>query len=299
MVGHFYTCHDLSSHEKIFVARCESLVSRTTNGSSSSQTATMINNLNSMMKLTLNQDMSINMISSNVNNILGYTRNEMIGNWFGRYLSSNDLDKFETIRQRYFQPEQLQQQLPTSICELFDMYTNHGDGRLTFLCQIRPIRERRSKTIKFAIIAQLIDPSLRDEYVKYVQSESETNTKLIKAEEVNLVSSSISTTSEDTIVANSPSLAMGLLMFENINSNDFIYKQQYSPFHRSLSNVVAPIDINGASWRQLFDDFEFNQYSIGTDFQSWSTKSIEDTFSACQSEQGLASIFDDYELDGY
>jgi hypothetical protein len=302
MVGHFFTCHDGSSQERLFIARCEALVSRTTNGSSSSQTAVMINNnnyLNSMIKLTLNEDMSIHTISSNANNILGYTRNEMIGNWFGRYLLSNDLAKFEAIRQRYFQHEQLQQQLPSSVCEIFDMFTSYGDGRLTFLCQIRPIRERRSKTIKFAIVAQLIDPSLRDEYVKYVQSESDTNTKLIKAEQVNLVSSSVSKTSEDTIVAASPSLAMGLLMFENINSNDFIHQQQYSPFHRSLSNVVAPVDINGESWQHLFDEFEFNQYSTGTDFQYWSTKPTDNTFLDCHSEQGLASIFNDYELDDY
>jgi hypothetical protein len=53
--------------------------------------------------------------------------------------------------------QEQQQQLPTSVCEIFDMYTNNGEGRLTFLCQIRPIRERRSKAIKFAMISQLIE----------------------------------------------------------------------------------------------------------------------------------------------
>jgi hypothetical protein len=36
-----------------------------------------------------------------VKDILGYTRNEIIGNWFGRFLTTNDLEKFETTRQKY------------------------------------------------------------------------------------------------------------------------------------------------------------------------------------------------------
>ena len=60
MAGHFYSCRD-SPHERLFIARCEALVSRTTNGTSSSQTA-MINN--TMMKLTLNEDMTVSMVSS-------------------------------------------------------------------------------------------------------------------------------------------------------------------------------------------------------------------------------------------
>jgi PAS domain-containing protein len=296
MAGHFYSCHESStSSERLFIARCEALVSRTTNRSSSSQTSTITNNsdnINSMIKLTLNDDMLISLISSNVKDILGYSRSEMIGNWLGRYLTTNDLEKFEAIRQRYFQ---LGQQQATNICEIFDIYTNNGDGRLTFLCQIRPIRERRSKTIKFAVVAQLIDPSLRSEYVKYVEVESETNPKPIKAEQVNFASSSSSTskTSEDTIMANSPSLAMGLLMFDNTFTNEVTHQQQHSPFNRSLSNVVAPINVDDQSWQQLFD-FDYDQYPTTTDLQYWPTKSFEDAFVECQSEQGLRNVFDDY-----
>jgi len=36
-----------------------------------------------------------------VKDILGYTRNEIIGNWFGRFLATNDLEKFEMTRQKY------------------------------------------------------------------------------------------------------------------------------------------------------------------------------------------------------
>ena len=111
--------------------------------------------------------------------ILGYSANEMITNWFGRYIPSEDVAKIEAIRQKYckkfrenssdeiyfvFRQFLVQEQLPTSVCDLFDIYANHGESRLTFLCQIRPMRERRSKTVKFHIIAQLI------EYVKNLSS---------------------------------------------------------------------------------------------------------------------------------
>jgi len=60
MAGHFYSCHN-SCYERLFVARCEALVSRTTNGTSSSQT-NMLNN--TTIKITLNDDMTVSMISS-------------------------------------------------------------------------------------------------------------------------------------------------------------------------------------------------------------------------------------------
>ncbi len=65
MVGHFYSCNEASAPtERLFIARCEALVTRTTTRSSSSQTATANNNTNSMFKLTLNEDMSISTVSS-------------------------------------------------------------------------------------------------------------------------------------------------------------------------------------------------------------------------------------------
>jgi hypothetical protein len=238
--------------------------------------------------------MTLNMVSSNVKDILGYSRVEMMGSWLGRYLATNDLKKFETNRQKHFQREQQQQQLPTSICDIFDMYTNNGDGRLTFLYQLRPIRERRSKSIKFSIVAQLIDPSLRDEYNKYTQSESKINPAPIQAEQVNLVRSSISKTSEDSVMANSPSLIPGLLVFDDTTSNDFI--QQYSPFSRSLSNFVAPVSFDDEFWEQLFgyDNSQYSSPTTATDLEYLSTKFFDHAFNECQSEEGLASFIDEY-----
>jgi len=265
MAGHFYSCHN-SCYERLFVARCEALVSRTTNGTSSSQT-NMLNN--TTIKITLNDDMTVSMISSNVKDVLGYSRNDLIGNWFGRILATNDLENFESIRQAYFQHDQ---QMPINIFDIFDVYTSNGENRLTFLCQIRPTRERRSKAVKYSIIGQLIDPSMRDEYVEYVHGKSESDPVSIKVEQVNLVSPKAS---EDTIMANSPSLAMGLLMFDNVDHNTC---QQRSPsFTRSLSNVVAPFIFNDES-AQFFDI----DYCPNTTF--------DDTFMKLQLEQELASI---------
>jgi PAS domain-containing protein len=274
MAGHFYSCHD-SSYDRLFIARCEALVSRTANGTSSSQTA-MVNN--TMIKLTLNDDMTVSMVSSNVKDILGYSRNEIMGNWFGRFLATNDLEKFETMRQTHFQNEQ---QTPTNVCDIFDIYTNNGENRLTFLCQIRPTRERRSKSIKYSIVAQLIDPTMRDQYNKYIHAETESNQVTIKVEQVNLVSPTIPKTSEDTILANSPSLSMGLLMFDNGNTNEFFHQQQSPPFNRSFSNV-APFTFDDESARL----FEYENPNM----QHWPIKTDDDTYIKCQLDQELASI---------
>ena len=101
--------------------------------------------------------------------------------------------------------QQQQSQAPSSICDIFDIYTKNGDGRLSFLYQIRPKRERRARSLKFSVTAQLIEwvfgrsndpwtifffffypsPSLRDEYLKHIQAEPMTNQKPGKAEQVN------------------------------------------------------------------------------------------------------------------
>lgn len=110
-------------------------------------------------------------VAFSVKDILGYSRNEIIGQWFGRYLTSDDLDKFDVIRRTQRKRSlwvhglesyedilvENNQQTPVNVTDVFDMYANNGESRLTFLCQIRPTRERRSKSIKYSIIAQLIE----------------------------------------------------------------------------------------------------------------------------------------------
>ncbi len=89
-------------------------------------------------------------------------------------------------------------------------------------------------------------------------------------------------------MVNSPSLAMGLLMFENVNSNEFVHQQQSSPFIRSLSNVVAPFIFDDESTK-LFE-YEYDQRSTNINMQYWPTKPINDTYIKYQLEQELASI---------
>jgi len=69
----------------------------------------------------------------------------IVSNW---YYQKKNLD--------YFSVEN-NQQTPINVCDILDIYTNNGESRLTFLCQIRPTRERRSKSVKYSIIAQLIE----------------------------------------------------------------------------------------------------------------------------------------------
>jgi hypothetical protein len=275
IAGHFYTGNE-SSGERLFIARCEALLSRTA-ASSVSQSPVINNNT---LKMTLNDDMTISMISSNVRDLLGYAKNEMIATWFGRYLTTENIDAFDAIRRTYSQ----KQHQPGNVCHVFDMYTNHGDGRLTFLCQIRPIRERRSKAIKFAIVAQLIDPSLRNEYVAYVRIENEQESKSNKVK-VNRVPTfmSVSKASEDNLLAYSPSLAMGLLLADNSNTCSESIQQQQSPsFARSLSNVVAPFIFN--------DEFTIDDNRNNFAMSYWSAEEIDQTLNKCQYEYEIANI---------
>ena len=106
-----------------------------------------------------------------VKDVLGYSRNEIVGQWFGRFLPTSDLEKFEANRKIYCKSDDpLEstersrlvivgngQQTPSSVCDVFDMYAENGERRLTFACQIRPSRERRSKSVKYSIVAQLIE----------------------------------------------------------------------------------------------------------------------------------------------
>lgn len=290
ITGHFYTCHDSvsGSNEKLFIARCEALLSQTTSSSSSSSMSHN-DNTASMIKIELNEDMSISFVSQNAKEILGYSRNEMINNWFGRFLTNEALNKFELIREKYFDNRQEQQAV--HICEIFDIYGNNGENLLTFLCQIRARRERRPKGIKISIVAQLIDSSLADEYAKYVQIKSEPTVQSVKAEQVNHVPS-ISKTSEDAIVANSPTLDMGLL----IDDFDFSAYQQYSPIQRSLSNFVAPFNQHDEPWTD-FIGLDFPQYPTATnEIASW-TKPDNGNIFDCSSDD--LSSFLDLDLDDF
>ncbi|CAM4744779.1 unnamed protein product [Rotaria magnacalcarata] len=183
MSGHFYTCDDeSSSSEKLFIAHCEPLISSTTKGKNSSPSVVKVksDNSKSTIVFTLQENMMISDVSTNVKDILGYKCHEMTGKYFGRYLIADYLEKFETIRQQFFehaaqQQSQEQKATPVNVREVLDMYGNNGDERLTFLCQIRIHRKPRSKPIEFVIVAQLIDPSSRDQYIQFIQSELKIN----------------------------------------------------------------------------------------------------------------------------
>jgi PAS domain-containing protein len=277
MTGHFYSCHN-STSDRLFIARCEALVSRTTNGTSSSQIP-FINN--TLLKLTLNDDMTVNMVSSNVKDILDYSRSEIIGNWFGRLLATDDLEKFQSILNTNLQKS-------TNVRDIFDIYTKNGDNRLTFLCQMRPIRERRSKSIKYSIIAQLIDPSMRNEYMKYVHTETGFNQTAVKVEQVNLVSPTMPKASEDSIMAESPSLDMGLLMPDNFNTGELCHQQELSPVTRSLSNDVAPFVFDFDS-SKLFE-YEYGQCPNNLTMEYEQKTIVDDRYIKYQLEQEIASI---------
>ncbi|CAF3474499.1 unnamed protein product, partial [Rotaria sp. Silwood2] len=119
--------------------------------------------------------------------------------------------------------------------------------------------------------------------------EIETEQTTIKVEQVDLVvSPTMPKISEDTIMVQSPSLAMGLLISDNINNNEFCHQQQLSPFTRTLSNVVAPFIFDNESLR-LFEN-EYDSCPTSLPMQYWPMKIIDDTYIKYQFEQELASI---------
>lgn len=97
-----------------------------------------------------------------------------------------------------------------------------------------------------------------------------------------LVSPSVSKTSEDTLLAYSPSLSGGLLMFDNVSQHSDAH-QQYSPLARSLSDFVAPVNIDEQSWADVFD-FAFEpQYPIPNQFDF-----------VCSEDQAINNCFDTF-----
>ena len=89
-------------------------------------------------------------------------------------------------------------------------------------------------------------------------------------------------TSEDTLVADSPSLASKLLIFDNASQYSDA-DQQHSPLSRLLSDLVAPIDVNDQPWADLFDFTYQPQYPIADSFDF-----------ACSNDQAIDHCFDMY-----
>lgn len=93
-------------------------------------------------------------------------------------------------------------------------------------------------------------------------------------------------TSEDALLATSPSLAMGLLMFDNFHAHDYVHQQNSPTFARSLSNVVAPFIFDEQSSELL----DFDPCGHRLDLDGYPIKSFNDTYMKYQLEQEIASI---------
>lgn len=256
MVGHFYSCqYPSSSSEKLFVARCQSLCCRSTNKSSSSNIYASTN-----FEISLNDDMSISSVSSNIEDLLGYRRNEMINNWIGRFLPSEDLEKFEANRIRTYQQEnQNEARTPKIVQDICDFYTNNGEGRLTFLYEIRAKRTRKTRPLKFDVSLKLIDSSLRAESLKYLIKENgERN--VVSVEQVNLETQFCSAPRKNSFVANCSPFSDD---FE-FDANDFTKKSRGENFTEFLSGNVAPLEFDQQpeqqfpSFYQPTFEFEFH-----------------------------------------
>lgn len=266
MSGHFYSCHNgASSFEKLFVGRCQALLSSNSIKTGSIQNERIANSSSSALEITLNEDLSVLSISPNTEAVLGYRRIELVNSYFSRFLPMEDWHNLEKNCRESYQKERNGKKLPKLVCGVCDIFTSNGDGRLTFFYRIRAKRTRRTRPIKYEVSLQLIDPELRNEYLKRAEMEKFENEEPLKAEQVNLVSPS-SSASENYILADSPSLSGGLLA-------DFPEEPEIarpmSGFSRFLSKEVGPLQFDEYPW---YDTIELDKSKMEIYF----TESIDE-----------------------
>ncbi|CAF1556563.1 unnamed protein product, partial [Didymodactylos carnosus] len=137
MNGHFYSANQFD--EPLFIARCECVLSTKTNLSADVH----------ILKFTLLEDLTIQQVTSNVRDILGYSPSDMINKSLTRFIVSSDFNELECTRIKCVT------QLPHTTMCVMDAYTKNGD-RLSVLCNWRMTCERRNKLIKIVITAQII-----------------------------------------------------------------------------------------------------------------------------------------------
>lgn len=252
MTGHFYSCHfPTFSDEKLFVARCQPLVVRNNKANSS--------NIHSStnFEISLNDDMSISSVSSNVEQLLGYRRTELINQWFGRFLPTEDLGKFEQNRIKTYDNESKNEsRTPKIVQDVCDIFTKNGESRLTFRYEIRAKRTRKTRPLKFDINFQMIDPTLRFESSKYLQNEN-VQRQIGQVEQVNLGANSVCASEKNSFVADCPTFAGPFL-----DDQRFSPKNQCEPWTEFLSDNFTPYEFDQQLERQLF-----NRFSCGVEDQ--------------------------------
>lgn len=147
--------------EALFIARCEQILSSTPNIPSNSLGVSSPTTL----RLVLNDQFQLNEISTNTQTILGYSAEQLMDQSLKRFVPTDYWTLLDDSRDKCFVGQHC------TIMNVIDFYTSNGD-RLTFLCNMHTLIENRRKALKFGFLAQLIDPSIRDECVAYANRQN-------------------------------------------------------------------------------------------------------------------------------
>jgi hypothetical protein len=100
-------------------------------------------------------------------------------------------------------------------------------------------------------------------------------------------------TTDDIVIPDSPTIARGLLTYNDAYPEQSIPK--YSPIDRSLSDIVAPVDVFDQS-RTKFADFNNEQYGNSTDAQSFCDQLFQSCF---VNDDAFATTDDAYYFNQY
>lgn len=183
--GHYIYLHvdkRKDQQEPLFVARCEQILSSTPNIPSNSLGLSSPTTL----RLILNDQFQLNEISTNTQTILGYSAEQLMDQSLKRFVASEYWTLLDESRDKCIVGQHC------TVMNVVDFYNSNGD-RLTFLCNMHTLIENRRKALKFGFLAQLIDPSMRDECIKYANHQNVERLKSTVQTESILLSNSFGT----------------------------------------------------------------------------------------------------------
>ncbi|CAF1133101.1 unnamed protein product [Didymodactylos carnosus] len=153
MTGHYHQFSECT--EPLFIARCQSILASTPNMPNSAH----------IFKLTVNDGLIVKEVSESIETTLQYSVSDLIETSLNRIVVTDDIRILEKARKNCVHRRHC-----STMC-VIDLYSKTGH-RLTFLCNMHMLLEGRRKAMKYGLILQLIDSSLRSIFEDYVEKQN-------------------------------------------------------------------------------------------------------------------------------
>ncbi|CAF5213592.1 unnamed protein product, partial [Rotaria magnacalcarata] len=164
MTGRFFSINNeenTNQYERLFIARCEQILSCIPNVPTNSVGSTSTTTL----RFVLSEQLNIREISSNTESLLGYKAEELIDQPINRFLATEHIQILEQARQSCILGQHY------TVMNVLDLYTRDGD-RLTFVCNTHMLIEGRRRAMKLGFLAQLIDPLANNDFFVYANKQN-------------------------------------------------------------------------------------------------------------------------------